>query len=278
MKPRAFFGDFDSLACFAGYCETTFEMECFVDREVRRMFNDSNCAVMYGFLEHPEKKYNYRRQCAYTVPYKSTRGSKPPLTEMAKRYMHKKYSFEWVTHREAEDELCIRVQQYGPEWAVAGAIDKDCYQHPFTFYNYKKHEMFTVSPLEGWYNFCVQMLIGDKTDDIKGLSGVKGAAGIGKKTAQTLLTPAQHSVDALTQVVAAQYAEAGREWRYMQEMATLLRIQLYDDERWLFPVSEDDYYNQYNVVPRFEAKWASLDCFLGNSTEVAFNSPLDALQ
>jgi len=261
MKDLILWGDLDSLACYAGYSETLRDMEAMLDREIKQMMYDTGARRLFGFCEHPEKKYNYRRQLATTIPYKSTRGDKPHLTNQAKGHLNQKYGIEFVINREAEDEVCIRANEYGADYSIIAGVDKDLFGNPFTFYNYQKHTLFKVTPVEAWYNYCLSMLMGDKCDDIKALSGVRGDAGIGKATAQKLLASVTTSIDEMTQVVATQYALQGREWRYMQEMAKLLRIQMKDDERWLFPVSEEDYYalmGTLDVVPHYKAKYGSI--------------------
>jgi len=65
--------------------------------------------------------------------------------------------------------------------------------------------VYMVTEVDGWYNFYIQMLMGDKADHIKGLSGKKGAPGIGKAKAKKLLEPAGDDIAYMCQIVYNQY-------------------------------------------------------------------------
>ena len=51
-------------------------------------------------------------------------------------------------------------------------IDKDYMQFEGTIYNYRKKEFIKVSKEEAYFNFWSQMIIGDSSDNVKGVKGL----------------------------------------------------------------------------------------------------------
>src|SRR5574341_958032 len=66
------------------------------------------------------------------------------------------------------------------------SIDKDLLQIPGLHYNWVKGEYRTITEQRGLYNFYIQLLVGDSTDDIP------GCPGIGYKKAPKILEGCQN--------------------------------------------------------------------------------------
>ena len=84
---------------------------------------------------------------------------------------------------EADDVVSIWAQEAldaGVNFVIAH-IDKDIDMVEGWHYNFTKKTLYYISPDEGWYKMCIQMLTGDSTDNIKGIKG------IGPKKAAKLL-------------------------------------------------------------------------------------------
>ena len=88
-----------------------------------------------------------------------------------------------VDRLEADDVLAIRNKQLN-ELGVSNVIvsvDKDLLQIPGVHYNPIKDEIQSITEFSASYNFWKQVLMGDVTDGIYGISGV------GPKTAEKIL-------------------------------------------------------------------------------------------
>lgn len=70
---------------------------------------------------------------------------------------------------EADDGMGMEQQEQG---TVVCSIDKDLLQVPGLHYNFVKKEFIRISKDEGIKRFYTQVLTGDKTDNVIGLSGI----------------------------------------------------------------------------------------------------------
>jgi len=107
---------------------------------------------------------------AFYSEYKSNRPrDKPPLLEAARDYMRGAWNAQVWPGLEADDAVAIeqtRVQHTG----CIAAIDKDLLQVPGLVYNWRTGTSVLVTHESGARALYVQSLMGDKTDNIPGLS------------------------------------------------------------------------------------------------------------
>ena len=149
-------------------------------------------------------KGNYRYDIAQTLPYKGNRdkSKKPHWIQEARDYLVSEWNAEVVHGMEADDALGMH--QDGD--TVLCSSDKDLDQIPGTHYNATKEELYFVEPSVALYNFYMQMLQGDRGDNIPGIPG------IGPKTAEKILFECQ-SEEELYKTVQYKYADAfGDDW------------------------------------------------------------------
>ena len=97
--------------------------------------------------------------------------------------MKSKWKFMGVDGMEADDACAIAAKYFKSEFdeVIVAACDKDLQQIPgITYYNYQKHEKFTINSFDAIMNLGVQVLMGDSTDNVKGLEGIgpKKAVGV----------------------------------------------------------------------------------------------------
>ena len=120
------------------------------------------------------------------------------------------------------DEPCIIV-----------SIDKDLLQLPGRHYNFVKDLFTNVSEEQGLRTFYLQLLTGDRSDNIPGLSGV------GPKTAEKLLPEGLHELE-MYDIVRAKYEEHfPQEWeRILLRNGQLLKIRTREGELWQLPENE----------------------------------------
>lgn len=176
--------------------------------------------------------------------YKANRKGKPRPEHLGitKEFLAKTWNAETVHGMEADDALGINQEdaasygemiQGGDKYhTVICSIDKDLKQIPGLHYNFVKKEWDEISELQGWYNFYIQLLIGDPGDNIR------GCPGIGKAKAPRILegcTTEQEMFDAVRSI-------------YMDDDAMFLNGQL------LYILREENQYWQPEKLIRHEAE------------------------
>jgi 5'-3' exonuclease len=122
-----------------------------------------------------------------SLSYKGSRvdRKRPPLIDELKKHMAEQHPSVVAYGYESDDAIASyakRLTDWGSKFVVCG-IDKDLLQIPaihFDYY-YSRMELKSVSREDAEYNFWLQVLMGDKTDDVGGIKGV------GPKTAEKLL-------------------------------------------------------------------------------------------
>lgn len=109
---------------------------------------------------------NYRKRLS--PEYKANRTSPPPthLAEVQK-YLVDTWNAEFTDGIEADDALGMNQK----DGTVIVSIDKDLLQVPGSHYNFVKKEFTVVGEKRGWYNFWVQMILGDRSDNVMGYDG-----------------------------------------------------------------------------------------------------------
>lgn len=163
---------------------------------------------------------NYRIGLDDDYPYKGTRKSEKPLHfQPIKDYMVETLGAIVFEGEEADDALGYYACQDG--WGIA-TLDKDLDGVPGWHYNWRRKEVYMVSPEDADRFFYKQLLTGDSTDNIPGLfkrTGVKAM----KKTFEPLesMDDPQEMYEHVRQV----YIDAA----YSQRMSS----DVTDIERWL---------------------------------------------
>jgi hypothetical protein len=138
--------------------------------------NEFPGAIPIGFLSYGK---TFRHHVAFTSPYKGQRGDKPTHYAAVKDELASIDGVKRVYWIEADDALAI--EHAAHPGSVLATIDKDLRQSPGLHYNYDKGLKYKVSPEQGVYQFHLQLLIGDNTDNIKGIKGIgqkKAEAGL----------------------------------------------------------------------------------------------------
>lgn len=163
---------------------------------------------------------NFRYDVATLKEYKGNRDKthKPKYAKDIFEYLVNVHGAEVVEGQESDDALGIAQCTAAPGSTIICSNDKDMDMIPGYHYNWVKGEEYFVSDEDADKMFYWQMLVGDATDNIKGIDK------IGAKRASDLLrdrTPEQCR-DIVREKYKAQY---GDEWeRYHREIGTLLWI------------------------------------------------------
>lgn len=174
---------------------------------------------------------NYRRSIAVSLPYKGNRDPdhKPVHAAEIKAMMRREYTVITSDGEEADDKLGI--DHYAewllhPDEAILCTIDKDLNMIPGLHYNFVSGNRYYVSPEEAIWNFYLQMLTGDSTDNIPGLRG------IGPKRGEKALGPVGQDELSLFRKVEALYKEHGYGRDRLVEVGRLLWIRRNANEWW----------------------------------------------
>lgn len=116
---------------------------------------------------------NFRHEIAVTAPYKGNRVmEKPYHFQLLREYMERAWGFEVIDGMEADDAIGIEAYRNEPEETIIVSIDKDLNMIRGHHFNFVKDEKYYVTDEEAIRNFYLQILTGDKVDNIIGLQGI----------------------------------------------------------------------------------------------------------
>lgn len=171
-------------------------------------------------------KGNFRYDIAKTVPYKGNRKdtAKPPYYQELRDHMVKRLGAVVVEGQEADDEVAIRMSKEPDTYTLVG-VDKDLLQIPGWHFNPAKELERYVNEFEAYKSFCLQLLTGDRTDNIPGLQGV------GPKKAEKALKDSKTKQE-LLDTAWEKYQELGHTLEYFTEQGQLLWLRRYEGEIW----------------------------------------------
>lgn len=166
---------------------------------------------------------NFREQVATILPYKGNRdpAAKPKYYREIKEYLLDHWNAILVHGREADDALGCRQWAAKDRSTIICSIDKDLDMIPGHHYNFVKNQYYYVPKSWADNRIFVQMLVGDRTDNIPGIKG------IGDIRATKILEECGNDRDRMKLAVQRLYKDQyGSEWeRYYEEVASLLWIQ-----------------------------------------------------
>lgn len=166
---------------------------------------------------------NFRKQLAPS--YKANRVQPRPVHyEAIKDFLYEHWNANLALGMEADDAMGI--EQTAQRDTIICSIDKDLLQIPGRHYNFVRKEFYEISPIEGCRQLYRQLLIGDTSDNIRGVDG------IGKVKAGRLIDPLNDEVQMFGEVRRL-YADDER----LLTNGRLLYIRRVDNEVWTFPKS-----------------------------------------
>lgn len=175
-------------------------------------------------------KSNFRYSLAKTVPYKGNRKDveKPEHYEALRKHLTR---LEAVTTEGEEADDAVGIEVNGKNvWIVH--VDKDLDQLPGWHYNPVKDLEYFITEEEGLKSFYLQMLTGDRIDNIQGLKG------IGPVKAKKILASADLSESyeqGLLKAVQKAYEAAGEPPERVLENGQLLWLRREPEQMWQLP-------------------------------------------
>jgi len=171
-------------------------------------------------------KNNYRYEIAKTVPYKGNRkdAKKPKHYDALRECMITRLGAVIVDGQEADDEVAIRMTKEPDQYLLVG-VDKDLRQIPGWHHNPHKAQTEYIDDFQAYKSFCLQLLTGDRVDNIPGLEG------IGPKKAAKALQDAS-TKEELLKAAFKKYQELGHSLDYFTEQGQLLWLRRTEGELW----------------------------------------------
>ncbi len=171
-------------------------------------------------------KNNYRYEIAKTVPYKGNRkdAKKPKHYDALRECMITRLGAVIVDGQEADDEVAIRMTKEPDQYLLVG-VDKDLRQIPGWHHNPHKAQTEYIDDFQAYKSFCLQLLTGDRVDNIPGLEG------IGPKKAAKALQDAS-TKEELLKASFKKYQELGHSLDYFTEQGQLLWLRRTEGELW----------------------------------------------
>jgi len=218
-----------------------------VDTMIKGIVTNTNST---DYIVYLSGKTNFRNQVATIREYKGNRSDsvRPIHYEYIRDYIADKHPTIVSDNCEADDLCAMRLydefkkakasKRKSDCEAILCSIDKDLRNIPGHHYNIATKVSDWVSPKEANRHFAMQLLTGDSTDNIPGISYFSDKKKkIGKKTAEKMIGEAG-TIEELYEVVIDIYQEwAGENWEAkLQEVGSLLWMQRQPEE--VFNISE----------------------------------------
>ena len=190
----------------------------FVDNLIRVKGIDSYEGYLTG-------KKNYRSEIAVTYKENRKDARKPVHYDSLREYLLSKWKFKLVNGQEADDAIGIKAYELPEDSYCVMSIDKDLDMIRGWHYNFVKEDLYYVTEKEAIKNFYIQILTGDRVDNIPGLSG------IGPKKATKFVKDCETEED-LFNVVLEKY---DNDIDTLTERARLLWIRRKENQIWQPP-------------------------------------------
>jgi 5'-3' exonuclease len=142
-----------------------------LDELLERTCAEVKAASYFLYLSNEE---SYRK--IVDASYKANRPQeKPKHLEPLREHLVMSWSVSFAADGlEADDEISLKahfLKEKGAPYCVV-SIDKDLQQIPGYHYNFVRQDFFEVSEQEAKKHFWKQMLIGDGSDNVKGVLGI----------------------------------------------------------------------------------------------------------
>jgi len=218
--------DSDSLLYRVGFSsedEEEWIAKARLDETLTALVDDelNECTDHKFFISGSE---NFRFGIATTHPYKGNRENikRPKHLQALRDHIVQKWDASVSCNKEADDDVCIAAHA-NPK-SVICHIDKDLDQIPGSHYNYVKKQFYNIGKFEGLKKFYLQILTGDKIDNIIGLRG------IGPVKAEKALKECYTELQ-LYNVCKEMYNNIDR----LHENAQLLHLLRHEDDQWMPP-------------------------------------------
>jgi len=126
------------------------------------------------FLGYITGHSNFRYALATEKKYKGNRdeAKKPKHYNALREHLKNKWGFKLVEGEEADDAIGIQAYSMEANRCCIMSLDKDLDMLRGWHYNFVKDYLYYISEKEAIRNFYMQVLTGDRVDNIAGLKGI----------------------------------------------------------------------------------------------------------
>ena len=229
------------------------DVEMIVDVMIKNIIVGSEST---DYIVYLSGKSNFRDTVATTREYKGNRSSstRPIHYGYIREYIADKHPTITSDNCEADDLCAMRLytefkkaqksKNKNDCEAILCSIDKDLRNIPGHHYNIKDRKIDWVTVKDANKHYAKQLLTGDSTDNIPGISYFSDKKKrVGPKTAEKLLKEST-SIQELYDTVCEVYAEfAGENWEIkLQEVGTLLWMQRSPEEQFDIKLWSESFY------------------------------------
>lgn len=135
------------------------------DELVFRILSDCETDRFTGYLSGSEN-FRYRIFPSYKANRRDLR--RPEWLQQVREFLVSEWKARLTDGYEADDAIGIALR----DDSIVCGNDKDFRQLPGRHYNFVKLEWDRITPVQGEFNLWVQMLIGDRSDNIPGIPGL----------------------------------------------------------------------------------------------------------
>lgn len=165
--------DSDSIFFKICYCTNDFEQACYIfDNKIKSIVETvkEKTKEDWKYVLYFQEKTKTFRKVLYP-DYKSNRKTElPPNFKDLKQWVKENHPFKLADKNKETDDL---IAEDANQFTCICYIDKDLkqiYKSRFHF-NYDKSELYKIDKKEATKNFYTQMIVGDSSDNIKGVKG-----------------------------------------------------------------------------------------------------------
>jgi 5'-3' exonuclease len=143
---------------------------------ISRMGNFLDVLIRYkgisSYQGYLTGKSNYRSEISSTYKQNRKDVRRPIHYDSLRDYLVTKWDFKVSDNQEADDAIGIDVYNSSKDSTCVMSIDKDLNMLRGWHYNFVKENLYYVTEQEAIKNFYIQILTGDRVDNIAGLKGI----------------------------------------------------------------------------------------------------------
>lgn len=218
-----------------------------LDQKLQQIYEDLSSTDATFYITESKVAGNFRSDIAKIQPYKGNRKSvKPFHYHNIRKLLTDKYGALLISGQEADDAISIeatrlaKVNGTHDNHAIV-SIDKDFLQVPGYHYNITKRTLTYVDHETGYKAFLKQLLTGDETDNIPGLTRLLNLHGREEESSQLSHSKyikefekfaLTHNIEEVYNYVVRLYKKYGYEDDVIDEIGNLLWLRRKEGELW----------------------------------------------
>lgn len=219
-----------------------------LDLSLNQMFTDLESHNYKMYITASKVDGNFRSKVGTLMPYKGNRSEsiKPVHYKRLREILVSEYGAIVVEGQEADDALAIEQTNIykatgSYENSIIATIDKDLRTVPGQHYHFVNRHISIVDEDTAKKNFCLQLLVGDATDNIPGLTKLLKLSGREEESKQLSYrhyikkyeeATAEYTPQQCFDYVVGMYEGMGYGAKEIYEIGNLLHLRRYEGQSW----------------------------------------------